>query len=267
MTDSFHNTHTGPVMLAPDKDLIHWPRPLAFFWACFGYWCWFVDPVNQLRCKYFGAAFMCLGFGILIGLHLFMYFMISRMCNEMITTGDMGDIKKHWQKPHFSEFFIAVTPQGEVLGSVAVRKGGLENDSNKTKGDRLDEPFACCVYKVTTKASMRGQGIARTLMKAAEDWAVAEGSTEMQLVTASIGAKNFYKNMGYMNWYGEPDGATISKWLKVLRKTRCTCCPYYTPMWCDDLSLCYGFMNSCYLAPCKYCCPTPMYNEDYVRTH
>lgn len=254
-------------MLGPDVEMIYWPRPCAFFWACFGYWCWFVDPINQLGCKWFGAVFMCLGCAVLIGLHLYMYWFISKMCIESTTNGDMADIKKHWQIPHFKEFFIAITPQGQVLGSVAVRKGGLDTDDKKTKDDALDEPNACCVYKVTTKPSTRGHGVARKLMKAAEDWAVAEGATEMQLITASIGAKVFYSKIGYRNWYGEPDGATISKWLKVLRKTRCLCCPYYTPTWCDRLSLCYGYMNSCYLAPCESCCPVQMYNEEYVRTH
>lgn len=248
-------------MLGPGRDTIDWPRPCAFFWMCFGYWCWFVDPENYLGCKYFGAAFMCMGIGILVSLHLFMYWMISRMCIEATTTGDMANIKEHWQIPHYREFFVAVTPSGEVLGSVAVRKGGLDTDHDKNKNDTLDEPNSCCVYKVTTKSSMRGQGIARALMEFAEGWAIMEGATEMQLITASVGAKTFYKSIGYTNWYGEPEGPTISKWLKLLRKTRCQCCPYYTPLWCDEVSLCFGFMNGCYLPPIQ------MYNEDYIRQH
>ena len=102
-------------MLGPGRDTIDWPRPCAFFWMCFGYWCWFVDPENYLGCKYFGAAFMCMGIGILVSLHLFMYWMISRMCIEATTTGDMANIKEHWQIPHYREFFVAVTPSVQSI--------------------------------------------------------------------------------------------------------------------------------------------------------
>jgi len=59
----------------------------------------------------------------------------------------------------------------------------------------------CSVFRVSVHASMRGQGLGRQLMAAAEDWAQAHGYSHVELTTASPTAIKFYKCLGYSVHY------------------------------------------------------------------
>lgn len=53
------------------------------------------------------------------------------------------------------------------------------------------------VWKVSTAKQARGKGVAALLMEAAERWAAdVAGAKRMVLVTASPGAKTFYRKIG-----------------------------------------------------------------------
>lgn len=57
------------------------------------------------------------------------------------------------------------------------------------------------VWKVSTAKQARGKGVARVLMEAAERWAAdTAGAKRMVLVTASPGAKLFYRTIGCAAW-------------------------------------------------------------------
>ena len=52
------------------------------------------------------------------------------------------------------------------------------------------------------------------LLGVTEEWAVMQGATEMQLVTASVGAKVFYSRLQYLPFFGEVTGSKGSQWMK-----------------------------------------------------
>ena len=163
-------------------------------------------------------AALGLGLGGIAALHVATRALINAMCDEATTTGDMGDISAHWQVAGESAFFVAELADGTVVGSVAVRRGGLQEDESALPGTRpLKEPRSCSVWKVSTSAAARGAGVARLLMAEAERWASAEARAErMVLMTASPGAKVFYAKLGYALQNGSTRGTQFSVWTKPL---------------------------------------------------
>ena len=163
------------------------------------------------------VAALGLGLGGIAALHVATRALIAAMCDEACTTGDMSDIATHWQVAGESAFFVAEL-DGTVVGSVAVRRGGLDEDESAPPGSRpLKHPECCSVWKVSTSAAARGAGVARLLMAEAERWAISEAHAErMVLMTASPGAKLFYAKLGYALQDGSTRGTQFSVWTKPL---------------------------------------------------
>lgn len=64
------------------------------------------------------------------------------------------------------------------------------------------EPYLpCSVFRVSVDSCVRGQGVGRRLMAAAEEWATAHGYTHVELTTASPTAIRFYERLGYSVHY------------------------------------------------------------------
>lgn len=143
------------------------------------------------------------------------------MCDDACARGDMADIAAHWQVAGQSAFFVAELTDGEVVGCVGVRRGGL-NDEATAAGGTLAEPRSVSVWKVSTHERARGLGVARRLMAAAEVWAAEEARAErVVLMTASSGAKAFYARLGYALVEGSTRGTELSVWIKELGAQAC----------------------------------------------
>ncbi len=177
------------------------------------------EPAATLRTA---AAAMAAGVCGLAALHAATHFAIARMCDAACATGDMADVAAHWQLPGVAAFFVAEdVATGAVVGSVAVRRGGLE-DAERARSDApLLQPDACSVWKVSTLASARGTGVARALMRAAEAWACDAGAKRIVLMTGSSGAKRFYQRAKYTLTDGSLRGTEPSVWSKTLREEGC----------------------------------------------
>ena len=169
------------------------------------------------------VAALGLGLGGIAALHVATRALIAAMCDEACTTGDMSDIATHWQVAGESAFFVAEL-DGTVVGSVAVRRGGLDEDESAPPGSRpLKQPECCSVWKVSTSAAARGAGVARLLMAEAERWAIEQARAElMVLMTASPGAKLFYAKLGYALQDGSTRGTQFSVWSKPLHAAGAT---------------------------------------------
>jgi GNAT superfamily N-acetyltransferase len=166
------------------------------------------------------AALALSGLAGLAALHALTHVLIGRMCDEECTSGNMGDISAHWQVPGCSAFFVAENAQsGDVIASVAVRRGGLRDEAGGTSAScALSEPEVCSVWKVSTRKDARGGGAARAVMAAAEAWAADVAKAErMVLVTGSPGAKRFYARAGYALTGGALRGTEASFWSKALQ--------------------------------------------------
>jgi GNAT superfamily N-acetyltransferase len=165
------------------------------------------------------AALALSGLAGLAALHALTHLLIGRMCDEECTSGNMADIPSHWQVPGCSAFFVAEDAHsGDVIASVAVRRGGLRDEAGGT-GGALSEPEVCSVWKVSTRKDARGCGAARAVMAAAEAWARDVANAQrMVLVTGSPGAKRFYARTGYALTGGALRGTEASFWCKALQK-------------------------------------------------
>ena len=146
-------------------------------------------------------------------MHLLTHRVVLAMCTESCNVGDMNDIAAHWQVEGQSAFFVVEDDLGAVVGSAAVKLGGLPLPTAKPSDD---SPLVSTVWKVSTLQSARGGGVARLLMLATEEWAREAGAAEMHLMTASSGAKRFYERIGYTLSGGSKRGTQFSTWRKVL---------------------------------------------------
>ena len=166
------------------------------------------------------AAALTIGLGGLAALHWATHNAITQNCLEACISGDMADIAAHWQVEGDSAFFVAeLVSDGSVVGSVAVKRGGLA-DADAPPGDPLTEPRSCSIWKVSTAPHARGLGVARLLMAEAERWAAGgprrARAHRMVLMTASPGAKIFYAKLGYELQEGSALGTQFSVWSKPL---------------------------------------------------
>jgi len=166
------------------------------------------------------AAALAIGIGGLAALHWVTHNAITQNCAEACSVGDMSDIAAHWQVEGDSAFFVAeLISDGTVVGSVAVRRGGLA-DHDAPPGSPLTEPRSCSVWKVSTAPQARGLGVARLLMAEAENWAAGgprrARAHRVVLMTASPGAKMFYAKLGYELQEGSALGTQFSVWSKPL---------------------------------------------------
>jgi len=205
----------GPVG-GPDASAA-WPRPALALLAAAGAARAALAAARKeggARVLAFAAA-AAAGAGGLAALHFVTRRMVARMCAQECETGDMADIAARWQVPGERAFFVAEDGAGRVIGSAAVRRGGLREGDGRGK----DEGRVCSVWKVSTLRSARGGGVARLLMQAVEEWAASVGAAEVQLMTASSGAKRFYERIGYGLAAGSKQGTQFSVWRKALPST------------------------------------------------
>lgn len=162
-----------------------------------------------------GLAAAAAGFGVLSAMHVVLLRIIDGICRQAIFAGDMRDLVSQWVHPPRSVFLVAEI-EGAVVGSVAVKKGGI-SDASKGKDEELEQPGVCTVWKVSSRQDVRKRGVGRALMEKAEKWArEVAGASSVELMTGSIKAKAFYGRIGYRLFRGSTWGALISFWRKDL---------------------------------------------------
>lgn len=192
------------------KNAYSFPRPVVAATAAAG-GVYAVASDNPVA----GVAMIIGGMTFMSFFHIRTLIAIDGICRKDIFSGDMTDIRSTWIVDKKSVFYVAEMGPGRVVGSVAVKCGGVK-DYSKKEGEELSEPDSCSIWKLSTDSNVRRGGVAKRLMQQAEIWAREEaGAVRMRLVTGSIKAKGFYKRMGYQVYDGSALGARISYWEKL----------------------------------------------------
>jgi GNAT superfamily N-acetyltransferase len=153
--------------------------------------------------------------GVTYGFNCSGLLFIDGLCRDAMTKGDMCDIDSHWVKAPHSTFFVAETQAGDVVGSIAVYLGDL-TDFEKKKERSPISGETCSVWKLAVDSTYRQRGVARLLMRRAEEWAKENGGKAIELGTGNSKSKLFYNKIGYQLQTGSLTGAGHSIWKKHL---------------------------------------------------
>lgn len=118
-----------------------------------------------------------------------------------------------WLKPNHSNFIVA-----EVTAPPATHSGGGSGDSSGPATTTIGGCVAvrmthtlhaerrrgvatvgdeASVWRLTVAPSLRGTGLGRTLMAAAEAWAAGLGAAHISLITGNPESRRFYQRIGY----------------------------------------------------------------------
>ena len=209
----------GPVLPSgPGGPVFRAPRPLLFAAASVGAVRCALSLTTGERPGRGALLALLLGAGGLAALQASTALVIRQMVDEECAAGDMADIAASWQCVG-RQFFVAEV-NGLVVGSVAVRLGGVLDTPSPQSDAPAGSEVLASVWKVSTNKAHRGLGVAYELMAAAEQWASDAGASKMVLVTGSRGAKLFYARIGYelTSPPGSRRGTEISYWAKPLTK-------------------------------------------------
>lgn len=200
----------APVYLGETPFAYLHPRSIAAIAAVSG-------GVHAVASEYplVGVVGMLCGMTLTAVLHVASLVSVDTMSRKDIYSGDMSNINKEWVVDGKRAFYIAEVGGGRVVGSVAVKRGGVK-DYYKRDDETTDEPGIFSVWKLSTDSSERRGGVAMQLMKKAELWAMEHGASKIRLMTGSVKAKTFYKRIGYSLYDGSRTGARLSFWEKAL---------------------------------------------------
>ena len=113
---------------------------------------------------------------------------------EVVAIWREADLLRPWNDPRHDLAFarrnanstvLVASRHGKLVGTVMVGHDGHRG----------------WVYYVASDTTLRGQGVGRSIMHAAEHWLANQGVWKVQLLVRSTnqGAKGFYEKLGYVD--------------------------------------------------------------------
>lgn len=116
---------------------------------------------------------------------------VAALTAELGYPAQQADIERRFaaiEPRHEARVFVAESPDGVLLGWIhAQGVSSLEHDARAE------------IWGLIVSDATRGSGVGRTLVEAAEQWAIARGMSVMSLRSNIIrtGARGFYEHLGY----------------------------------------------------------------------